>query len=143
MEKLRMKEVLIYTLFIFSFITCADSKEVIDVQNESVIIDGNRYKQVETNNYTILDVQLIGDLMTVKISSGGCDGSSWKATLVDANIIMKSYPAQRNIKLSLENTEMCFAMIEREFTFDIKVLKEGLSSVNLNLDGWNIQINYN
>lgn len=138
-----MKKALIFTLFIFSFIACTDNKEMIDVQNESVIIDGNHYKQLETNNYTIVDVQLIGDLMKVKISSGGCDGSSWKATLVDANIIMKSYPAQRNIKLSLENTEMCFAIVEREFTFDIKVLKEGLSGVNLNLEGWNTQINYN
>ncbi|PQJ76843.1 hypothetical protein [Polaribacter glomeratus] len=143
MGKLNIKKALIFTLFVFSFIFCTDNKEVIDLQNKQVIIDNNRYKESETDNYTILDARLIGDVITIKISSGGCSGISWKAALIDANEILESNPVQRNIKLSLENTEMCFAIVEREFTFNIKVLKEGLSSVNLNLEGWNTQINYN
>jgi hypothetical protein len=138
-----MKKALFLILITFSFITCNEGKELIDLQNETVIIDNNRYKQTETTNYSILDVQLIGNLLTIKISSSGCSGDSWKAVLIDANEILESDPVQRNIKVSLENTELCSAVLEREFIFNIKELKNGFSSVILNLEGWNTQINYN
>lgn len=113
------------------------------LQNEIVSIDSNLYEKTKTNNYTITNVQLSGDLITIKISASGCSGGSWKAALVDANEILESQPVQRNIKLSLENNEACLAVFEKEFTFNIKMLKENYSEVLLNLKGWNTQINYN
>ena len=57
--------------------------------------------------------------------------------------ILESNPVQRNIKFSLENTEACLAIFEKEFTFEIGVLKEDFTEVILNLTGWDTQINYN
>ena len=108
-----------------------------------MIIDSNLYNQSESNNYSITNVQLNGNNLTIRISSSGCSSDSWKAILIDANEILESYPVQRKIKLSLENNEACLAVFEKEFTFDISSLKEDYDTVLLNLKGWDTQINYN
>ena len=136
------KRIFILTLLTISFFSC-DEEDVNDnFENESVIIDNNLYKQTETNTYRISDVQLNGNNLTIKISSSGCDSNSWKAILVDANVILESSPIQRNIKLSLKNDEACLAVFQKEFTFDISILKENFDSLFLNLEGWDSQILY-
>ena len=141
MGKLTTK-IFLFTISVFSITSCSEKNNDTDVQNDTVIINSNLYKVVKTNNYTITDVQLNGNKLTIKISSSGCSGNSWKAKLIDANEILESNPVQRNIKLSLENNEACLAVFEKEFEFNIQILKENFSEIILNLDGWNSQINY-
>ncbi|PQJ80025.1 hypothetical protein [Polaribacter porphyrae] len=142
MGKLNLKNLLILIASVFLFISCDEKDDAIISEDESVIINNDLYKETLTNNYTITDVKLNENTLTIKISSSGCDGNSWKALLVDANEILESNPVQRNIKLSFNNKEACLAVFEKEFTFDISILKKGFSEVNLNLEGWNSQINY-
>lgn len=126
-----------------TFISCSDSDTInIDLCNECVLINKDVYDTTTTNNYTINSVKLIGDLITVQIISGGCNGNSWVATLIDANQILESNPSQRNIIIRFENNEACFAIVEKKFTFNIKELKENQTEILLNLEGWNTQINY-
>jgi hypothetical protein len=138
-----MKKTLYFLIFSFILIACDEKNDNTNLQNETVFIDNNLYQETTTNNYTITDVQLEGHLLTIKISSSGCSANSWKAILVDANEILESDPIQRNIKLSLENNEACLAVFEKQFTFDITILKEEFSEVIFNLEGWNHQIKYN
>ena len=49
---------------------------------------------------------------------------------------------QRFIKIALVNDEDCLAMIQKEFTFNIKKLKENEPEILLNLQGWDTQIKY-
>lgn len=142
MGKLKRISLLILMACLCLFTSCDETKDAIDLENQTVIINNNLYKETATNNYTITDVQLNGNNLTIKISSSGCDSNSWKAVLIDANIILESFPEQRNIKLALENNEACLAVFEKEFTFDISILKENFSEITLNLEGWNTQINY-
>jgi len=136
-------KILIISLFLISIFSCEENVVSDDFRNESVIIDSNLYNQSESNNYSITNVQLNGNNLTIRISSSGCSSDSWKAILIDANEILESYPVQRKIKLSLENNEACLAVFEKEFTFDISSLKEDYDTVLLNLKGWDTQINYN
>ena len=136
-------KILIILLFLISIFSCEENIVSDDFRNESVIIDSNLYNQSESNNYSITNVQLNGNNLTIRISSSGCSSDSWKAILIDANEILESYPVQRKIKLSLENNEACLAVFEKEFTFDISSLKEDYDTVLLNLKGWDTQINYN
>ena len=140
---MKLKNLLVLIASVFLFTSCDDKNDAIILENESVIINANLYKETATNDYTITDVQLNGDLLTLKIGASGCDGNSWKAVLVDANEILESNPIQRNIKISLENKELCLAVFAREFTFDISILKENFPEIILNLEGWNSQIYYN
>ncbi len=142
MEKVMKKKVLVIIVVFLSFTTCNDNKSSSIFQNESVIINNKLYESTVTNNYTITDVKLENNLLTLKISSSGCSTEDWNAVLIDANEILESYPVQRNIKLALENNEACLAVFEKEFTFNILTLKEDFSEFYLNLEGWNTQIHY-
>lgn len=134
----------IFTITLFVCFACSETEDnSFNLCNDCVVIDNDLYKNTATNNYTITDIQLNEDLLTIKISASGCDGNSWAATLIDANEIAESNPIQRFIKLSLENKELCLAVFEKEFTFNIKKLKENQSKIILNLEGWNKQIEYN
>lgn len=134
---------IILLMLILAFNSCNESNDDLDIQNETVIIDNSFYKETTTNNYTITNIKLESNFLTIKISSSGCSGDSWQAVLVDANEILESNPIQRNIKLALENQESCLAVFENEFTFDISELKDGYDTISLNLEGWNTQIFYN
>lgn len=139
-----MKFKSIFLVTIFAFFACSETKETtLDVCNECVVIDNTLYNKTQTNNYTINHVVLNEGFLTLKISASGCSGNSWVATLVDANQILESNPIQRNIRISFQNKEACLAVFEKEFTFNIKELKQNKSEIILNLDGWNTQINYN
>ncbi|MBU3011185.1 hypothetical protein KO506_07205 [Polaribacter vadi] len=135
-----MNKIGILITMIFLLISCNENVDII-TDHESVIINNSLYNKTTTSNYTITEAILNENLLTLKISSSGCDGNSWKAVLIDANIVLESYPVQRNIKLSLDNNEACLAFFEQEYTFDISNLKEGYSDIILNLEGWNTQIN--
>jgi hypothetical protein len=143
MRKLINSKVLLIIAMISFFTACNENDNEAVLKNESVIVDNNLHTNTAVNNYTITAVKIEGNLLTLKISSSGCSGNSWKAVLVDANEILESYPVQRNVKLALENSESCLAVFEKEFTFDITILKAGFSEVILNLEGWSTQINYN
>lgn len=138
-----MKKLLIIFITFIGITSCNENITEPISQNESVFINNKLFAATTTNNYTITAVNLNGNLLSIKISSSGCSGESWKAVLVDANEILESYPVQRKIKIALENNEACLAIFKKEFTFDIGALKENFTEVILNLSGWNTQINYN
>lgn len=138
---MKLKNIFLITLL--SFFACSESKETnFNICNECVVISNELYKSTNTDNYSILDIAINEDLLTIKIGASGCSSNSWVATLIDADEVLESFPIQRNIKLLLENNEACLAFFEKEFTFNIKELKENQPEVILNLAGWSQQINY-
>ncbi|TXD53474.1 MULTISPECIES: hypothetical protein [unclassified Polaribacter] len=107
-----MKKIFLYMLLIS--LSCSDSDAVnFDLCNECVIIDNTLYNSAKTANFTINNVLLNEDFLTIKIGASGCSGNSWKATLVDANQILESNPIQRNISVIFENNEACLAFFEK------------------------------
>jgi hypothetical protein len=137
-----MKKIFLCAMLIS--LSCSDSVDAdFDLCNECVIIDNTLYNSSKTVDFTVNNVLLNRDFLTIKIGASGCSGNSWKATLIDANQILESNPMQRNIRVIFENNEACLAIFEKEFTFNIKKLKEDESKIILNLENWNTQINYN
>ena len=140
-----MKSNLIILLVVsFLLFNCEENKTAnVDLCNGCVVIDNNSYNATETSNYTILDVNLTGDTLAIKIGSSGCSSENWKATLIDSGNVLEPFPVVRSLKLKLENNEACLAYFEKEYTFNIKELKENYTQIILNIDGWQTQINYN
>tara|TARA_B110000240_G_scaffold195542_1_gene245409 strand:+ start:5067 stop:5489 length:423 start_codon:yes stop_codon:yes gene_type:complete len=137
-----MKKIFLCAMLIS--LSCSDSVDAdLDLCNKCVIIDNTLYNIAKTGDFTVNNVLLNRDFLTIKIGASGCSGNSWKATLIDANQILESNPMQRNIRVIFENNKACFAIFEKEFTFNIKKLKEDESKIILNLENWNTQINYN
>ena len=70
------------------------------------------------------------------ITASGCDGSTWKARLVDKSVLACSDPAQGLAKINFENLEACQAAISKTFIFDLKPPRmKSRSKVSINLDG--------
>jgi hypothetical protein len=119
--------------------------EVVDPNTDcpdKVIISESAYKDPPEDELTIISSAIMDDCMTIEFSSSGCDGSKWEIKLIDANVIMESYPVQRNLRLSLRNTEECDAVITKKVSFDISPLQLEYEKILLNLTNSGDQVLY-
>ncbi len=91
--------------------------------DEEVIISQQEYQNASNDSSAIIDINIDGDCLNVKLGASGCDGNSWIIKLIDSGNIAESYPCQRTLKLSLDNKEECLAFISKEVSFDIKNLR--------------------
>jgi len=71
----------------------------------------------------IESVEMEGDYLKIKFTSGGCSGNTWIEKLIDQGALLKTNPPQRTLKLSLDNKEKCKALIHKEVSFNIKCLQ--------------------
>ncbi|NOQ27086.1 MAG: hypothetical protein GQ564_17125 [Bacteroidales bacterium] len=136
---------LIFGIFLLciSFISCEkdDDNNSLDY-NQEVIISAILYNTAPSDFLTINNVVLRDDYLKINFSSGGCSGESWEIKLIDADVILESYPPQRNLRLSLKNEELCEAYITKEISFDISELQVDGNQVLLNINNFESQILY-
>ncbi|PWJ42802.1 hypothetical protein [Sediminitomix flava] len=93
------------------------------------------YESTYTEGYEIEDAVIEGDSLSFTLHSSGCDGNSWEVALIDSEVIAESYPVQRYFKVSLTNTEACFAVISKTYTIDISALKNDSDKTILHIEG--------
>lgn len=107
------------------------------------IISADLYANAPGDPVAINDIEINGDCLKITFSASGCDGNTWAVKLIDSEGIRESYPAQRNLRLSLENLEICAAFLPRVSTFDISELQiPGDNRVFLNIVNSGDQILY-
>lgn len=114
----------------------ATNKKVLWQNYNQVIVDKKLYNSTETKYYSIKKVEVSDNLLTITISSSGCNGTTWIANLIDSGDIAESSPVQRYAKIQLKNQEACLAIVTKDFTFNISDLKVGEKNI-LHLEGWN------
>lgn len=106
-----------------------------------VVIDNAAFASTVVANYTIKGVSISENCLTITITSSGCSGNTWEASLVDSGEQTNGLPPQRFLKLVLTNNESCLSVFERSFTFDISSIRSQQSEVILlNIRGWDSQI---
>jgi len=117
-------------LLLWAILVCISlSSCALDSDNDSfkcdqkVVISAEEYIIAPNDQLTINSLEINGDCLTINFSSSGCSGDSWELKLIDADVILESYPPQRNLRLSLKNEELCDAYITKEITFDIYELQ--------------------
>lgn len=125
--------------------SCNKSEEELVLHSDCgqlAVVDRDRFNESDSEGFRIEEVNLNGDCLTIEVVASGCSGRTWEADLIDLGAIAESYPIQRYMKLILENTELCNALISRKFTFDLTHLQTGDEVVTLNLQDWKEQITY-
>lgn len=136
-----MKTLKVFTLFLFaiSLLSCdKNDKEEIDIPeiNSETIVNQALYENTEGMKINI-EPKIVADVLVVTITASGCDGSTWKAQLIDKDALAYSDPVQRFAKIKFENLEACLAVITKTFTFDLKSLRvKNENKVSINLEGW-------
>lgn len=96
-----------------------------------LVVDHTDYK----TNVHVIDATVVGNTLKLKVGYGGCSpksndafGLSWKQA------IMKSYPAQTNLQISMQNEELCQAYFTNELCFDISTIKSSYKEpIQLNI----------
>jgi hypothetical protein len=125
------------------FTSCTKENDCLpEFCDQSVIVNKNEYSSAPGDQLTIISAELQGDCLKIKFASGGCNGNSWEVKLIDSEVVLYSYPPQRNLRLSLKNKELCLAHIEKEITFDVKNLQVPGNKVLLNIANSGSQILY-
>ncbi|WP_299714358.1 hypothetical protein [uncultured Tenacibaculum sp.] len=109
-----------------------------------LLIDNTRYENTSSDNYTITDVSIENNILTINISSSGCSGDLWIINLIDSGEVSESFPPKRNLRLELINNEACLAVFSREIQFNLTELRvTDANQILLQLENWDQEINYN
>lgn len=135
----------IFSLIILILLSCSESDDNPHEESlcdEITIVDHDRYNNTESKGFLIKSVELTGDCLEVKIESAGCDSDSWEVDLIDSSGIAESLPVQRFLRISLDNTGDCLAMVIKTYTFDLRPIRTGDDVVLLNLALWEELIPY-
>lgn len=137
-----MRTIIIFLFSLFQIIACCPVIEDESMCDDKVIIDKNLFDSAPNSSVNITKIEIIGDCISIDFNAGGCNGNSWKVKLIDSEAILKSNPPQRNLRLSLENNELCEAIIYKKISFDISKLRLTGSEVILNIVNSEHQIKY-
>lgn len=131
-----MKYFLILSLVIIPLSLGACKKEKNSnsvICEQKVIISQSEYESAPQDYVKINSLEIIDNCVIINYSSSGCSGDTWEIKLIDAGIVLESFPPKRNLVFSLENNEPCEAYITKETAFDISNLKVNGSPVRLNI----------
>ncbi len=137
-----MRTIIIFLFSLFQIIACCPVIEDESMCDDKVIIDKNLFDSAPNSSMNITKIEIIGDCLSIDFNASGCNGNSWKVKLIDSEAILKSNPPQRNLRLSLENNELCEAIIYKKISFDISKLRLTGSEVILNIVNSEHQIKY-
>ena len=115
--------------------------------DKDVIISGTEYENAPNNYVEIIDAKIANNCLKIKFSASGCDGSNWNVELIGLGNYDKSNPPQTTLRLSLDNKEICAAVITKEVSFNLEPLIEyfqhhGTNKLYLNISGKGILYEY-
>lgn len=91
------------------------------------------FETAPLDEVAINDMEIDGNCLKISFSASGSDGSTWIVKLIDSGTTLESYPPQKRLILSLENKELCEAVIGNEMSFNIEELQVSRSPVRLNI----------
>ena len=135
-------------LWIFLLSACNKSESVVISPpllpecDTPVIVDADLFDTAPSDEFQLLSAVIEGHCLKIVVRyGGGCEEVTFQ--LIDAAVVMESFPIQRNIRLSLEDNDPCEALITQELLFDLTPLQvDGNSKVVLNLHGSQESLTY-
>ena len=135
---------MILVLIGITIISCSNDDNNLNSNNcdFETLISADLYENSPFDQLTIQNIEINEDCLKIDFSSGGCDGNTWELKLIDKGDIAESLPAQRILRLSLKNEELCEKLIFKELTFDISNLQIEGDEILLNIEGFNDKILY-
>jgi len=130
-------------LYIAIFSSCGSSDDPAETCGPEVVISGELFVTANTELLDIINININEDCLELTLGSSGCDGERWEVNLIDAEVILESFPVQRNVVISIFNDEECDAYFMRDYFFDIAQLRVGDSgTVVLNVSNTGEQVSY-
>ena len=122
-------------------------KEGLTICDKDAIISQTEYENAPNDQVEIIDMKIEGNCLKIKFSASGCSGNSWNVKLIGLGNYDKSSPPQTTLRLSLDNKEICTAVITKEVSFNLDPVKEyfrlhGTDKLYLNISGKGVLYEY-
>ena len=112
-------------------------------QEGMAVLSYTKFLEPGSSHFTLNKAAIVGDNLEIEISGSGCSGMTWKVGLVDSEIIAKSLPIQRYMRVTFENMELCLAYFTKKYSFDLKPIRvEGYNKIHINLNNWDSPLIY-
>ncbi len=128
---------LLLVVMLTMFNACEEDKINESNCDALIALDADKYQNGATDFYTIVHSSIIDNCLEIEYSASGCDGASWTVEMVDAEVVLESFPIQRNLKMLLDNKEACQAVFTKKVSFDLTPIQtESYSKIILNIDGY-------
>jgi len=107
------------------------------------ILSQDEFNALAEAEFSIEDVSISQDCLSVTIGDSGCNPENWDINLLTTNAVMESNPPQKNLKIEVVNNEVCLAVFEKTKVFDLTPIQNnGDSEIILNIEGWPNPVNY-
>lgn len=133
----------VFGIFFVVMLSCDKNDDPVVTDNCIIetIIDRDLYLNTAMD-YFIDSIGIENDCIEITVNASGCDGDTWSAQLIDSGDIAESSPPQRSLRLALENTEECDAVISKSFYFDLSTIQTEESRFILRFEGWDQTVLY-
>ena len=129
------RSIILFIFLLIIGISCNDDENFTTSCDDLVLVDSNEFG-TESTYFELISAEVSNGCFQVKFSAPGCDGSSTKMRLIDSGVIKESNPVQRDLKLVLDNEELCLAIFTNEVSFDLSPLRSPDENViQINLEG--------
>ncbi len=141
-----MKKILLYITVVVCSVNMTCEEE--DFYNEEVcdkmtLVDENVYADLESDDFNLINAEIINNCINITVGASGCDGNSWVFNLIDSGAVAESSPEQRYLKLQLLNGELCDAYFEKTISFNLTPLQiNGSHEIILHLEDLDTSLNY-
>lgn len=142
---MKQLSILLVGTFAFWLNSCSSGDEapVTSGCEKSIEIDADDYASAISAPYYTDTIYIEGNCLHFVIGASGCDARSWSARLIDADILLESYPVQRQLRFALENNEACDAFITQTYSFDLSPIQsDNYESIILNIEGLEQSLHY-
>ncbi len=124
-------------LFLFPVIFLLGACEKDDIWSskcdQKAVVNEDQFQNAPADLVTIMEAEIKGDCLRIKFGAGGCSGDTWRIQLIGSEYLNESLLPLRDIRLSMENKEVCLAFLTKEMTFDIKDLRASEEKMILNI----------
>ena len=138
------KSLILLSFIFFTLISCKDNSLNSNQSDcdQKIIINNSLYKNSPNDIFEFINVEIENNCIIILIEyGGGCGEVEFK--LIDSEIVAKSNPPQRDIRLSFKDDDDCEALIRKEITFDLTPIQiVGTNKVYLNILNWDKGILY-
>lgn len=127
----------ILPLLVFGLIAACDDDDDSGAQtcNRTAILDPERFVSAPSQTVTINRAEIEGDCLEISFSASGCNGDTFVLNLIGAPSDAAVFPPLVQIRLDLESSELCEALITRELSFDLSVFQQpNTNSLSLRLE---------
>ena len=128
-----MKRATFALSIVLSLLSCDEDETQVSCGGEVIFLEEN--SAIISDPYQIISARIDETCLEIVVSAGGCDGQSWQGKLfVFPEESLSSQP-KKQVEFSLEDKELCEALVQRTFSFDLSGIS-GSVDVIINLTGW-------